>query len=149
MFKIYGLILLMISGYLFFTNRIRENLYSYQILNDVIKMLQLLKLECGTGKSYTYIFQNSQIDLFTEYDAAKPALYFDDLSIDIKMKKEITELFCNLGKRQAEEEKKYIDQYIERFKYKATEYKISYDKNYKACSVAGISMGMMIFIIII
>ncbi len=149
MFKICGLFLLTVSGYFLFTKDVYKSLSNYKILNEAIKILQLIKLECGTGKPYVNIFQNSNNSFFREYDVSDPARHFNNLNIDSKLKNELTEVFVNLGKREAETEKQYIEQYIELFDFRAKEYKSYYDKNYKSFSVAGISLGLVIFIVII
>ncbi len=149
MFKFTGAVLIMIAAIYIFSFKLISDYKAYKFLNDTVKLIQVLKIESATGKTYPQILSCIDIGLYKGFNLTDTDNFINKQNIDIKIKNEIKHFFNMLGKRDITSEKEYIENYIEYFTFKSELLKENIDKNGKTSILSGISAGLIIVITII
>lgn len=149
MFKIAGLVCIVLSSIYILNRRLIFDYMTSLFLKDTLKLMQMLKLGCHTGKTYRQIIENCGIATYKNFDISDSSTFFDSILINRDVKNEIKAFFDNIGKNTSDSEEEYIKQAMEFFSYRAKKLQEHYDLNCKSGIVAGVSLGIIIFIVII
>lgn len=156
MFKIAGLMVIVVSSTAYFCKKSICDYYTYLFLWESTRLAQILKSGNSMGKTYPAIFANTDFSAFRFFsvDTLQRAaekqenvrilnLVHDD------RKNYVQEFLLSLGKKNKRNEQEFLKNNIEYFEMQSKAYKERYDKNKKTNLVSGISVGMLIFIMII
>lgn len=121
-----------------------------------MRLAQILKSGNSMGMTYPAIFARTDFSSFRFFSATtlqKAVSGQEDSQlynlVNADLKAYVKEFILSLGKKNKRNEQEFLKNNIEYFKMQADEYKGRYDKNKKTNLVSGISVGMLIFIMII
>ncbi|MBP1551737.1 MAG: hypothetical protein J6C04_05605 [Oscillospiraceae bacterium] len=144
MYKIVGIIFIVISSYMIFNRTILENYYTYKFLKMNVTIVQKILFEKNANMVYEEIFSKLKFDWKNYISVCKKNNYIKKEEIDF-----VNDFFSNLGKRDTESEEKYIQYYLEKLITKQDIYYKQYCKDNKIYGMCGISLGLFIIIFLI
>ncbi len=153
MFKLTGILLLMISVFIFFYRTSLTDRFTYIFLEQTAEIFRILQFENISLRTYPDIFRDMNMDkllLYKDFDFYKRNSFFTDLAagklIDTDEISKVKGMFSQLGYRNTEQEKLYISQCTNNLQQKADYYKTKYAHNSKTNRMCGLSVGIVIMI---
>lgn len=156
MCKFFGLIIILLSSTLFFNQKTITDYYTYIFLEETVKILKLLKIECATRKTYSRIFNNIFSKKYKFYNNAdfinKNNIFGNCPVINLVNKNEknrVSDFFSSLGTKEIQHELEHITNQTEYFEYQSNLYKQRFEKNKQVNIISGFSFGIIIFLLII
>ena len=151
MFKIMGFLIITVSSAIFLNQKTIFDYFTYKFSSETAEILKLLKIECTSRKTYNKIFENVISNNFRFY-SFDGTLVINPLYISFVHKEEkdrAERLLDNLGTKNLKNELEYISNETEYFIYKSEFFKKKFDSNKQANLTAGISLGIIIFLLIV
>ncbi len=156
MFKIAGFMVIVASSAAYFCKKSICDYCTYLLSWESMRLAQILKSGNSMGMTYPAIFARTDFSSFRFFSATtlqKAVSGQEDSQlynlVNADLKAYVKEFILSLGKKNKRNEQEFLKNNIEYFKMQADEYKGRYDKNKKTNLVSGISVGMLIFIMII
>jgi len=155
MFKIAGVLMIMISVFIFFYRTSLTDCFTYIFLEQTAEIFRLLQFENISLRTYPDIFNDMNMDkmlMYKGFDFYKRNSFFTDLAIgkmiNVGEINKVNSMFSQLGYRNTEQEKIYISQCINYLRQKTDYYKSKYIHNSKINRMCGLSAGMVIVIML-
>lgn len=136
MFKIIGIIFIFVSSITYFARPSVCYYCTYRYMLNNASISEYIKLKSGNGLTYKQIFKDITYSDF-------------DILADKKQIKYASDFYNNLGKRNMEDEQKFIQQYIDMFYNISEDYRKKYENNMQTDLVKGISTATIVTILLI
>lgn len=156
MFKLIGCTAVIFSSAVFFCRNSIIDYFTYKLWSESAKLADIFIAGNAVGMTYPSIFSTGNFDGFLFYSSKcfdrgnyRPP---DNLPCRLADKKRISEIkqfFLNLGQRNKGKEQEFLSAEKIRFDFMAKNCREKYDKNRQINLIAGISCGLLVFIMII
>ena len=144
MYKLAGGLLIICSTVFVFSQRIFENYFTYKFLYSVFDIMVKIQYENGSNMPYSTVYKKIGFDYSKFIAKAKSNGYVKRSEI------EQTEIFFdNLGKRDKNSEKEYIEYNRLSVERKFQSYYSKYNEIKKSHLMCGIAAGLLIIIFFI
>ena len=144
MYKLAGGLLIICSTVFVFSQRIFENYFTYKFLYSVFDIMVKIQYENGSNMPYSTVYKKIGFDYSDFIARAKTNGYVKRSEIE---QAEI--FFDNLGKRDKNSEKEYIEYNRLSVERKFQSYYSKYNEIKKSHLMCGIASGMLIIIFFI
>lgn len=144
MFEIAGSLLIMLSTVFLCSQRIFENYFTYRFLNLVFDVIVKIQYENGCNIPYSRVYEKIGFDYTAFFAKAKSNGYVKRSEIEFVQK-----FFSNLGKRDNNSEKAYIEYNRSVIERKSQSYYSTYNEIKKSHFICGIAAGLLIIIFFI
>lgn len=144
MYKLAGGLLIICSTVFVFSQRIFENYFTYKFLYSVFDIIVKIQYENGSNMPYSTVYKKIDFDYSDFITRAKTNGYVKRSEIE---QAEI--FFDNLGKRDKNSEKEYIEYNRLSVERKFQSYYSKYNEIKKSHLMCGIASGMLIIIFFI
>ncbi len=155
MYKIAGIILIMVSVFILFYRNSITDYCTYIFLRQTAEILKLLQFENISLKTYPQIFSSMKKDklyLYKNFDFCNRNDFFHNLYskkiIEQSQLSAVSGMFSQLGYRNAKRENEYIARCIAELQYKTEFYRQNYTQNGKTNRMCGLSVGIVIMIML-
>jgi len=144
MFKVIGSIMVLFSSVFVCSRKVLESYFTYKFLQHTEQMTETLIYERGKNLSYDKVFEKIDFDKKYYISATEKNGYINKEEL-----LSVKEFLDNLGKRDSNSEKIYIDYNLKNIKRKKEIYYRSYCDNRKVYTLYGCAIGLFIIIFFI
>ncbi len=144
MFKFIGSIMILASSVFVCSRKVLESYFTYKFLQNTEQLTETLICERGKNLSYDKVFKRMNFDIKYFISGTEKNGYIKKEEI-ISVK----EFLNNLGKRDSNSEKIYIEFNLKNIKHKKEIYYKSYCENRKVYTLYGGAIGLFIIIFFI
>lgn len=138
-YKFVGTVLTIISALYFSCRKLIHSYCTYTYIDNVLTILQDMKIACNIGKTYKSILESWNCRQIS----------FVYAIADKKILAKTESIFNTTGRRNKKEELEYLDYLTNQFVTEKKKYKNYYDLNKRTFILAGISLGIITVIVML
>lgn len=144
MLKFAGSVLIMCSTVFIFSQKVFEYYFTYKFLYVVLDIITKIQYENGSNMTYKKVYEKIGFDYTNFFVKAKTNGYIKRSEID-----NAQTFFKNLGKRDKDGEKEYIEHNRASISAKVQRYYADYIEIKKSHFMCGVAAGLLIIIFFI